>query len=78
VAVTNTAVAIISSSTPVVGVIIQALASNVNNIKVGDSSVVSSSGFELQPGQAVGLAIDNLNKVYINGTVADGVCFLGS
>jgi len=77
VAVTNTAIAI-STSQAVSGVIIQALAANTNNIYVGPSTVTTANGFELQPGQATSVAIDNLSKIYINGTATDGICFIGS
>ena len=77
VSVTNTAVAI-ATSQAVSGVIVQALAANTDNIFVGPSTVTTANGFELQPGQATSVAIDNLSKVYINGTAADGVCFIGS
>lgn len=69
----------IAASTPVNGVIIQALSDNVGNVYVGDSSVDSSNGMELQPGQATSVAIDNLSKVYVDAdNNDDGVCFIGS
>lgn len=77
VAVTNTPVALAASSTPLtVGVIVQALAANAANVKVGFSS--GAPTFELQPGQAMSAAIDNLTKLFVNGTAGDGVCFAGS
>lgn len=69
----------ISGSVAVNGVIVQALAGNAGNVFVGDSSVDSTNGFELQPGQATSVAIDNLNKVYVDAANNDdGVCFIGS
>lgn len=77
IAVTNTA-AVLSGSLAVYGVIIQALAGNGGNVVVGDSGVTAANGYELQPGQATSIAIDNVNKMYVNGTAGDGVCWMGS
>lgn len=75
----GTAEAIVGSSTSCEGVVLQALSSNTGLVYVGDSSVSSSNGMELQPGQATGLAIDNLNKVYVDSAEnGDGICFMGS
>ncbi len=74
----GTAVAL-TTSTPVKAVVIQALPSNSGIIYVGDSSVSSSTGYPLEAGQSIGLAIDDLQKVYIDSnTDGDGVAFLGS
>lgn len=77
VSVTNTAVQL-TSNVLTVGVIVQALLGNVGNVVIGDSSVTTSNGFQLQPGQATSAALLNVNGLYINGTSGDGVCFLGS
>jgi hypothetical protein len=76
VAVTNTAVAL--TSNVVTGVVVQALAGNAGNVVVGDSSATTANAYQLQPGQAVGVSIDNTNRLYVNGTAGDGVCFIGS
>ena len=76
VAVTNTAVQL--SAGVCVGVVVQALAGNAGNVVIGDSSVTTANGMQLQPGQATGVAIDNINKIYVNGTAGDGVCWIGS
>lgn len=79
VASAGTAEVIVGSSTTVVGVVIQALESNTGLVYIGNSSVDSTNGMELQAGQATGLAIDNLNKVYVDAAVTgEGVCFIGS
>lgn len=77
---TGTAVAISTSSLPLLnGVIVQALAGNSGNVYVGATGVTTSNGFQLQPGQATSLAVNNLNVVYvIAATSGDGVCYLGS
>lgn len=77
---TGTAVAISTSSLPLLnGVIVQALAGNSGNVYVGATGVTTSNGFQLQPGQATSLAVNNLNVVFvIAATSGDGVCYLGS
>lgn len=77
ISVTNTAVQL-PSKTLTVGVIVQALAGNVNNVVIGDSAVTAANGFQLQPGQATSAALANVNDLYVNGTAGDGVCFIGS
>jgi hypothetical protein len=78
VAVTNTAVALATSTTVKNGIIIQALAANTGNVVIGGASVTTANGFQLQPGQATSIAIDNLASVFVNGTAGDGVCFISS
>lgn len=77
---TGTAVAISSTSQPLVnGVIVQALSTNAGLVYIGGSGVTSSTGFQLQPGQATSTAVANLNEVYvISVSSGDGICFIGS
>jgi len=76
---TGTAVAISGSQSITVGVIVQAKSTNTNSVYVGPSGVSSSTGFELQPGQATSMAVNNLNLVYVISTHSgDGVCYVGS
>ncbi len=77
IATTGTAVQL-PNKTLTGGVIVQALAGNAADIYVGDSSVTTSNGFQLQPGQATSVAVGNVDDLYINGTAADGVCFIGT
>ena len=75
---TGTAVAI-GSGALTQGVIIQALATNAGNVYIGASGVTTSTGFQLQPGQATSTAVSNLSGVYvIAATSGDGVCYIGS
>lgn len=62
------------------GGVIQAPSTNSGVIYVGDDSVSNIHfGAELQPGQSVGLAIDNTNDIYVDCSVGgDKVAFLGS
>lgn len=78
VAVTNTAVALATSTTVKNGIIVQALAANSTTVVVGPFTVTTANGFQLQPGQATSIAIDNLATVYVNGTAGDGVCYITS
>jgi len=76
---TGTAVAIAASQALAVGVIIQAKSTNTSSVYVGPSGVTTSTGFELQPGQATSTAVNNLNAVYvISITSGDGICYIGS
>jgi hypothetical protein len=77
IAVTGTAVQLPSLPASTVGVLIAALKANVQPIYLGPSSVTSSNGLELQPGSLpVLFAVDNSNRLWINGTSADGVSIL--
>jgi hypothetical protein len=52
------------------GVIIKANKNNVDSIFV--------NGFELEPGESVPIAIDNLNKVLVTGTAGEFFSYIGS
>lgn len=70
----------LGTNTVLVGVVIQAKSTNTGSIFVGGSNVSSTVfGAELQPGQSVGLAIDNTNKVYVDtATNGNDVAVFGS
>ena len=56
---------------------VKALAGNTGKIYVGDSSVSSADGYELSPGEPIDMAIDNVNRLYIDAAVdGEGVCWL--
>ncbi len=81
VAITHTAVQLTSGACT--GAIISANSTNSASVFLGTATVTddynaSTSGVELQPGQSVGVAIDNLNRLYVNGTANDGVNWLAS
>lgn len=79
IAVTNTAVQLIVASTPCKRVDIKAFSANVNDIVVGDSSIVytlaTRTGFFLSSGDSYHIEIDDVSKVYINGAINEGVTF---
>lgn len=67
----------LADSTPVKSVVIKALYSNTGKVYVGDSSVSSSNGFELEAGDAIAIEIDNLNKIYIDAdNSGEGVSYI--
>jgi len=58
-------------------VLVKALAGNAGKVYVGGSDVSSANGLELSAGDSVGLAVTDVNKLYIDaGTDADGVSWL--
>lgn len=79
VAVTNTALPISSTSKICEEVFITALTTNVDVVVIGGPGVVfteaARTGRSLNPGDSIVLKIHDLNKVYLNGTSADGVAF---
>ncbi len=70
---------VLAASNTIQAVVIQAVQSNTGTIYVGDSSVSSTNGYELIAGQAIGVAIDNLNKIYIDASAnSQSVTYIGS
>ena len=60
-----------------VAVSVKALPGNTNNIYLGDSAVSSANGHVLDAGDVVNLAIDNLNRLYIDAdTNGDNLSYL--
>jgi len=67
----------ISSSQSISSVTVKALSTNTVAVLVGDSSLTTSNGFELLPGESISLDIDNLADVYVISTIASQVvCFI--
>jgi len=67
----------LASSTSIKSVTVKALRTNTGTIYVGDSSVSSSNGFEIDPGESVDIEIDDLATVYIDAdTNGDGVSYI--
>lgn len=64
----------------IVAGVLQAPSTNSGIVYVGGSNVSSTVfGAELQPGQSVGIAINNTNKIYIDAASSgDDVAFIGS
>ena len=69
----------LASNTIIAGVF-EAPSTNTGNVFVGGSDVSSTVfGAELQPGQSVGIAISNTNKIFVDvATSGDDVAFFGS
>ena len=64
---------ITATSTACRSVCVRSLAANTGSIRVGDSNVGASRGEELSPGDAVVLAVSNVNLVYVRGNATDKV-----
>lgn len=77
VAVTNTAIVLGSAACRTIW--INALTTNANVVVIGGSGVVfteaSRTGKILYPGDGMTIDIDNLSKLYVNGTANDGISF---
>lgn len=77
--VSVTGTAIVLGSATCKEVTITALTSNVDVVVIGNASVVftlaTRTGTILYPGDSFVVAIDNISKLYVNGTSADGVTF---
>lgn len=73
----TSAVQLNSSSTPSTnGILVQALSANAASVYIGGSGVTTSTGFELQPGQAVAFSASNITALYVIGANnTDGVCW---
>lgn len=70
----------LASSLTISGIIIVAEFTNTGIICVGGSSVIAAqatrTGVPLNPGDGVIITIDNINKIYIDGTAGgDGVTY---
>jgi hypothetical protein len=64
-----------SSTVPTNGIIVRALAGNVANVYIGGSSVTTSTGYELTPGESISFTC-NLNTLYVIGSNStDKVCW---
>jgi hypothetical protein len=67
----------LGASTVIKSVIVRAKLANTGIIYVGDSTVTSLNGFQLDRGATVTINIDNLSKVFIDSSVSgEGVSYL--
>ncbi len=61
------------------GVVLEALSSNTVSIFVGKSGVTTSTGYELQPGASIGIAVSNMDKIFVVcGSTSPVVTWVGS
>jgi len=61
----------------VISVTIKAMSENSGNIHIAGTALQSGEGFVLEPGEAVNIDIDNLNKIYVLAEVSgDRVTYL--
>jgi hypothetical protein len=57
--------------------LVEGESSNVGWIYIGGAGVTSANGRILEPGDVIDMAIDNLNRLYIDADVAgDGISYL--
>lgn len=82
IAVTGTAVQLASNALSN-GVIVTAKSTNTNPIVVGATGVANTTdgtgaGYILEAGASVSWAVDNTNRLFINGTAGDIVSYAGS
>lgn len=78
---TGTAEVLGTSQVLQVGLIIQALKTNTDNIFVGTSTVdkTTDKQYELEPGESIAVAVDNRNDIWIDVNVnGEGVQYIGS
>ena len=60
----------LAGSTTIKGVTVKALKTNSGTIYIGDASVDSSNGYPLEAGAQLAIAINNLNKVFVDASGA--------
>jgi len=62
-------------ATPIKSVTIENVSTNAV-VWVGDAAVLAGNGYGLRPGATVSMDIDDLNKVYVTGTVGNVVSYI--
>lgn len=69
---------VLAASQAVKSVTIKALSTNTGFIYVGDTSVASTNGLQLEAGETISLDIANLNTVNLDSSVnGEGVTYIG-
>lgn len=68
-------VPLVAVATAIKSVTIESPSTN-DRVYVGNATVVAGNGYCLQPGATVSMDIDDLNKVYVTGTVGNVVSYL--
>lgn len=65
------------ANVPCLSVTIRALSTNTGLIYLGPDGVSSTTGYQLSAGESVDIAIDNVNRIYIDSSVnGEGVTYL--
>jgi len=65
------------ANVPCKGVSIKALSTNTDMIYLGPDGVAAATGYQLAAGESIDIAIDNLNRIYIDAAVTgEGVTYL--
>lgn len=55
---------VVASSTPCLQVCIKSLSTNAVNVRVGDSSISTTRGYQLAPGEGIALAVPDATDVW--------------
>lgn len=76
--VVNTGTAVRLGFANVSALVVQGLKGNAGTVTIGTEGVGQTAGFELQAGQAVGVNVEGLYQLSVNGAAGDGVCWIGS
>jgi hypothetical protein len=63
-ALSTTPERVVGSSTPCLQVVIKSLSSNAVNIRVGDSLISTTRGYQLAPGEGIALAVPDAYEVW--------------
>lgn len=65
------------ANVPCRGVSIKALSTNTGMIYLGPDGVAAATGYQLAAGESIDIAIDNVNRIYIDASVSgEGVTYL--
>ncbi len=78
----NNQVTIVSPRVPLTGASTSCKSVTIENpstnavVYVGNATVDNTNGYRLYPGATVSMDIDNLNKVYVTGTVGNIVSYI--
>lgn len=63
-ALSTTPERVVASSTPCLQVCIKSLSTNAVNIRVGDSNISTTRGYQLAPGEGIALAVPDATDVW--------------
>jgi len=70
---------VLASTQTIKSIIIKALSSNLGTIYVGNSTVSSTNGYELNAGESITLSIADLSTIYIDSSLDnEGITYIAS
>ena len=69
---------IVGGDNPIKAIVVKAMSTNTGIIYVGLSTVLTTTGFELEAGESIMFECDNLSQVYVIASIANQkVCYVG-